>query len=149
VSWVHDTAYGPALDHEGGVADVVEDGTDPSTPSDQIGPRVIGWRSACHCGWHGTQFSPRSEWPKTGHALAPEEVEERLKSEWERHLCVALPVLAIHDLRGAVAPELPAVAARIATGSTPTRLQERSTCRSTSRNVASWDGTAARPRTLG
>jgi hypothetical protein len=56
VSWIHDTGYGPALDHEGGVADVVEDGTDPSTPPDQIGPRVIGWRSACQCGWRGTQF---------------------------------------------------------------------------------------------
>lgn len=93
MSWVHDTGYGPALDHEGGVA-VVEDGTDPSTPPDQIGRRVIGWRSACHCGWHGTQFSLRSEWLNTGHALAPEEVEERLKAEWERHLCVGLPVLA-------------------------------------------------------
>jgi hypothetical protein len=140
VSWVHDTGYGLALDH---------DGTDPSTPPDQIGRRVIGWRSACHCGWHGTQFSLRSEWPNTGDALAPEEVEERLKAEWERHLCVGLPVLAIHDLRGAVAPELPAFAAPIATGSTPTRLQEPSTCRSTSRNVASWDATAARPRTVG
>jgi hypothetical protein len=103
VSWVHDTGYGPALDHEGGVADVVEDGTDPSTPPDQIGPRVIGWRSACHRGWRGTQFSLRSEWPNTGHALAPEEVEERLKAEWERHLCVALPVLAIHDLTQRIA----------------------------------------------
>jgi hypothetical protein len=103
VSWVHDTGYGPALDHEGGVADVVEDGTDPSTPPDQIGPRVIGWRSACQCGWRGTRFSLRSEWPSTDHALASEEVEEHLKAEWERHLRVALPVLAIHDLTRRIA----------------------------------------------
>jgi hypothetical protein len=71
MSWVHDTGYGPALDHDGGVEDVLEDGTDPSTPPDQIGPRVIGWRSACQCGWQGTQFYLRSEWPGTEYGLAP------------------------------------------------------------------------------
>jgi hypothetical protein len=97
-SWIHDTGYGPALDHEGGVADVLENGTDPSTPPDQIGPRVTGWRSACQCGWRGTQFYLRSEWPSTEYALAPEEVEQHCIAEWERHLRIALPMLAIHDL---------------------------------------------------
>jgi hypothetical protein len=98
MSWVHDTGYGPALDHEGGVADVLEDGTDVSTPPDQLGPAVTGWRSACQCGWRGTQFYLRSEWPGTEYALAPEEVESRCMAEWERHLRVAMPLLAIHDL---------------------------------------------------
>jgi hypothetical protein len=40
---MHDTGHLPAYDHEGGVAVVVEDGTDPATtPPDQIGPRVTG-----------------------------------------------------------------------------------------------------------
>ena len=98
MSWVHDTGYGPALDHEGGVADVLEPGTDPSTPPDQLDPRVTGWRSACQCGWRGTQFHLRSDWPDTEYALAPEQVEQLCRIEWERHLRVALPVLAIHDL---------------------------------------------------
>lgn len=103
MSWVHDTGYGPALDHEGGVADVLETGTDPSTPPDQIGPRVIGWRSACQCGWRGTQFYLRSDWPSSEYALAPEQVEQHLMVEWERHVRVALPVLAIHDLTQLIA----------------------------------------------
>jgi hypothetical protein len=103
MSWIHDTGYGLALDHEGGVADVLEDGTDASTPPDQIGPRVTGWRSACQCGWRGTQIYLRSEWPSTEYALAPEEVEEHCMAEWERHLRIALPVLAIHDLTRQIA----------------------------------------------
>jgi len=98
MSWLHDTGYGPAFDHEGGVADVLEPGTDPSTSPDQIGPRVLGWRSGCQCGWRGTQLHPRSEWPATDHALAPGAVEQQCRAEWERHLHAALPVLAIHDL---------------------------------------------------
>ena len=30
-----------------------------STPPDQLDPRVTGWRSACQCGWRGTQPSGR------------------------------------------------------------------------------------------
>jgi hypothetical protein len=98
MSWIHDTGYGPSLDHTGGVVHVLEGDTDASTPPDQLGPRVIGWRSACQCGWRGAQFYLRSEWLTSEYALAPEEVEERCKAEWERHLRAALPVLAIHDL---------------------------------------------------
>ena len=71
MSWVHDTGYGPALDHEGGVADVLESGTDPGTPPDQLHPRVTGWRSTCECGWRGTQFYLRSDWPETEYARPP------------------------------------------------------------------------------
>jgi len=103
MSWVHDTGYGPALDHEGGVADVLEADTDPSTPPDQLGPRVIGWRSGCQCGWRGTQFFLRSEWPSSEYALASDEVEQLCMVEWERHLRVAMPLLAIHDLTQQIA----------------------------------------------
>ena len=103
MSWVHETGYGPALDHEGGVADVLEAGTDPSTPPDQLDPRVTGWRSACQCGWRGTVFHLRSDWPDTEYALAPAQVEQDCRAEWERHLRAALPVLAIHDLARQIA----------------------------------------------
>lgn len=104
MSWIHESGYGPALDHEGGVADVLEAGTDPSTPPDQIGPRVIGWRSACQCGWQGAEFYPRSEWPTTDeYARSPEEVDARCMVDWERHLRVVMPVLAIHDLTRQIA----------------------------------------------
>jgi hypothetical protein len=97
VSWMHDTGHAPAYDHEGGVAVVVEDGTDPATPPDQIGPRVTGWRAGCQCGWHGTQLHPRAAWPDDEYAHAPEAVEHRCRADWERHLHAALPGLAIHD----------------------------------------------------
>ena len=103
MSWIHDTGFGPALDHEGGVADVLEAGTDASTPPDQLGPRVIGWRSGCQCGWQGTQFHLRSDWPGTDHALAPEEVERECIAEWGRHLRSAMPLLGIHDLSQEIA----------------------------------------------
>jgi hypothetical protein len=38
MSWIHETGYGAALDHEGGVADVLEAGTNTSTPPDQLDP---------------------------------------------------------------------------------------------------------------
>ena len=103
MSWVHDTGYGPSLDHEGGVTDVLEAGTDPSTPPDQLDPRVTGWRSGCQCGWRGTQFYLRSEWPDTEYALAPAQVDQYCRIDWERHLRVALPLLAIHDLTQQIA----------------------------------------------
>jgi hypothetical protein len=97
VSWIHDTGHAPAYDHEGGVAVVVEDGTDPGTPPDQIGPRVTGWRAGCQCGWHGTQLHLRAEWPDDEYAHAPEAVEHQCRAEWERHIHAVLPELAIHD----------------------------------------------------
>ena len=97
-SWLHDTGYGPALDHEGGVTPVVEAGTDPDIPPDQVGPRVIGWRAGCQCGWRGTRFFLRAEWRTADCAIAPEQVAERCRADWERHLRAALPVLGIHDL---------------------------------------------------
>src|SRR3954463_11525514 len=96
-SWLHDTGYGPALDHEGGVTPVVQAGTDPDIPPDQVGPRVIGWRAGCQCGWRGTRLFLRAEWRTTDCAIAPEQVAERCRADWERHLRVALPVLGIHD----------------------------------------------------
>jgi len=97
VSWMHDTGHAPAYDHEGGVAVVVEDGTDPATPPDQIGPRVTGWRAGCQCGWHGAQLHLRAEWPDDEYAHAPEAVERRCRAEWERHLHAVLPGLSRHD----------------------------------------------------
>src|SRR3954454_233281 len=97
-SWLHDTGYGPALDHEGGVTPVVQAGTDPDIPPDQVGPRVIGWRAGCQCEWRGTRLFLRAEWRTADCAIAPEQVAERCRADWERHLRAALPVLGIHDL---------------------------------------------------
>ncbi|HEY4605891.1 MAG TPA: hypothetical protein VIH08_16290 [Blastococcus sp.] len=96
-SWLHDTGYGSALDHEGGVTPVVQAGTDPDIPPGQVGPRVIGWRAGCQCGWRGTRLFLRAEWRTADCAIAPEQVAERCRADWERHLRVALPVLGIHD----------------------------------------------------
>jgi hypothetical protein len=128
MSWIHDTGYGPAFDHEGGVADVLEAGTDTSTPPDQIGPRVTGWRSGCECGWRGTQLHLRSEWPDSEYALAPDVVEQQCRAEWERHLHVVLPVLAIHDFTQQISRAqddlLQAVAAARAAGISWARIGE-------------------------
>jgi len=51
----------------------------------------------------GTEFFPRAEPPSAERSLPPEEVEDRCMSEWERHLRVAMPVLAIHDLAQQIA----------------------------------------------
>jgi hypothetical protein len=103
MSWVHDTGYGPALDHEGGVADVLEAGTDPSTPPDQLDPRVTGWRAAWQCGWHGTRVLPALGVARHRVRPRPPPVEQRCRAEWERHLRAALPVMAIHDLTQQIA----------------------------------------------
>src|SRR3954452_8264457 len=92
-SWLHDTGYGPALEHQGGVTLVVAAGTDPDIPPDQVGPHVIGWRAGCQCGWRGTRFFLRADWRTADCAIAPEQVAERCRADWERHLRVALPVL--------------------------------------------------------
>jgi hypothetical protein len=103
MSWVHDTGYGPALDHEGGVADVLEVGTDPSTPpTSSIPGSPAGARHASAAGT-APEFYLRSEWPDTEYALAPLPVEQRCRAEWERHLRAALPVMAIHDLTQQIA----------------------------------------------
>jgi hypothetical protein len=80
---------------------VVEAGTDPDIPPGQVGPRVIGWRAGCQCGWRGTRFFLRAEWRTTDCAIAPEQVAERCRADWERHLRAALPVLRMRLGRGA------------------------------------------------
>ena len=103
MSWLHDTGYGPASDHEGGVALVTEVGTDPSTPPDQLPPRVVGWRASCQCGWRGARFHLRSERGSSDYGTATEAVDEHCRAEWERHVRAALPELAVHDYSRQVA----------------------------------------------
>ena len=102
MSWIHDTGYGPAFDHEGGVADVLENGTDPSTPPDQSNlesPVGAPPASAAGAGRSSTCArtgpTPSTPSPRTGRA--------HCIAEWERHLRIALPVLAIHDLTQQIA----------------------------------------------
>jgi hypothetical protein len=98
MSWVHDTGYGPALDHEGGVADVLEVGTDPSTPpTSSIPGSPAGARHASAAGT-APEFYLRSEWPDTEYALAPYRSSSAAERNGNEHLRAALPVMAIHDL---------------------------------------------------
>jgi hypothetical protein len=94
MGWTHDSGYEPAYDHEGWAASVLEDdGTDTtSTSSDELKPRVIGWRAACNCGWRGLVVYPCSEGPDKQRG-GPDEVEGRESDagcfkEWEAHLAV-------------------------------------------------------------
>ncbi|GAA2536804.1 hypothetical protein [Pseudonocardia hydrocarbonoxydans] len=102
MSWVHDSGYEPAYAHVGHPVAVQIDGSETASSSAATPLEVIGWRSACECGWRGTRFYPRSEWPSAT-ALAPDAVdgwEDRTATfaEWQRHLDRALPDLAVHDL---------------------------------------------------
>lgn len=94
--------FGPAYEHEGYAAGVLDDGTDTGTWTAAIGARVSGWRAAYDCGWRGGQFYSRAEWPSEL-GVAPDAVEgweagAGRYAEWDAHLAVALPALAIHDL---------------------------------------------------
>lgn len=101
MAWTHDTGYRPADDHTGYPVAVQSDGSE--APSSTVPTRleVIGWRSACDCGWRGMEFYPRSQFPSTT-ALAPDTVDgsdtnTAAYAEWNRHLHRALPELAVHD----------------------------------------------------
>lgn len=102
MAWVHDTGYGPAYDHTGYPVSVLLDGTETAISSTRTASELIGWHSACECGWRGMQFYPRSEWPSTT-GSAPDGVDgwetgTAAFAEWERHLDRVLPELAVHDL---------------------------------------------------
>ena len=102
MAWVHDTGYGPAYDHDGYPVSVLLDGTETASSSARTASEVLGWRSACECGWRGMQFYPRSEWPSST-GSAPDGVDgwetgTAAFAEWERHLDRVLPELAVHDL---------------------------------------------------
>lgn len=102
MGWIHDTGYAPAYRHEGYPASVRADGSDVGGSSAEIGPSIIGWRSACDCGWRGQHLYPRAEWPSpTGSppdAVDGWETGTATFAEWTLHLHTVLPELAVHDL---------------------------------------------------
>lgn len=107
MSWVHDTGYAPAYDHSGFPASVLLEGTETSSSSTGTEAEVIGWRSACECGWRGMQFYPRSEWPSPS-GIVTDGVEgwetgTATFAEWQVHLARIVPELAVHDLAKQVA----------------------------------------------
>jgi len=74
MAWMHASGHPLASEHVGYVASVLADGTDTAIVSVRIEAQVIGWRSACGCGWRGEQLYFRAEWPSlTGRA--PTEIE--------------------------------------------------------------------------
>ncbi|MFC4951082.1 hypothetical protein [Pseudonocardia sp. GCM10023141] len=102
MAWVHDSGYEPAYAHEGHPVPIQIDGTEAAASSAPTPLEVLGWRSACECGWRGMQFYPRSEWPSAT-ALAPDGVDgwetgTATFAEWRHHVDRALPELAVHDL---------------------------------------------------
>lgn len=102
MAWVHDSGYEPAYAHVGYPVAIQIDGTETGSSMAPAQADVIGWRSACDCGWRGMQFYSRREWPSTS-ALAPDGVHgwdtgTAAFGEWERHLNRALPELVVHDL---------------------------------------------------
>lgn len=101
MGWVHDTGYEPAYTHQGYAAAVLDDGTDTGTHRSAMQDRVTGWRAACDCGWRGTQFWTRADYPGSS-SVAPDEVQgfdsgRGAYAEWGAHLHTALPLLAVHD----------------------------------------------------
>lgn len=102
MAWVHDSGYEPAYAHVGYPVAIQVDGTETASSTVRTQLDVIGWRSACDCGWRGMQFYSRREWPSTS-ALAPDGVDgwdtgTAAFGEWERHLHRTLPELDVHDL---------------------------------------------------
>jgi hypothetical protein len=99
MAWIHDTGYGPAYVHNGYPLPVLLDGTETGRhPASE----VIGWRSACTCGWRGVQFYPFGD-SLRGVGMAPESVdgsgvETSASAEWQGHVHRQLPELAVHDL---------------------------------------------------
>lgn len=101
MGWIHDTGYEPAYTHEGFVASVLDDGTEPDYVSTELNPRVTGWRAACECGWRSARILARAEWPDSD-GWPPAELEDDLAdggchAEWRQHLRTALPDLFIYD----------------------------------------------------
>ncbi len=101
MTWTHDTGYRPAYDHTGYPVAVQDDGTEAPSSSDPTRREIIGWRSACDCGWRGMDFYPRSQHPSHT-ALAPDTVDgwetgTAAYAEWDRHLHRVLPDLDVHD----------------------------------------------------
>ncbi|MFC4951084.1 hypothetical protein [Pseudonocardia sp. GCM10023141] len=102
MAWVHDSGFEPAYAHVGYPVPIQIDGSEAVASSAPTPLEVLGWRSACECGWRGMQFYPRSEWPGAT-ALAPDgvdgwETNSASFAEWKRHLDQVLPELAVHDL---------------------------------------------------
>ena len=102
MGWFHDTGYGSAYAHEGYPASVLDDGTDTSTYSVALAPRIVGWRAACSCGWRCAALFSRAEWPSVN-GDAPAEVDGWESGtgcfrDWEAHMGEAVPELEIYDL---------------------------------------------------
>lgn len=101
MAWTHDTGYRPAYEHTGYPVAVQDDGTEVPSSSAPTRLEIIGWRSACDCGWRGMDFYPRSQHPSPT-ALAPDSVDgwetgTAAYAEWDRHLHRVLPELDVHD----------------------------------------------------
>lgn len=107
MAWTHDTGYGPAYDHQGygepsfdpGSA-VVRDENDLTGVTRTHDTRVVGWHTACSCGWRSRVIHSRANYPVRDATayLAPDALDEGpIQAEWRAHLNEVLPELAVHD----------------------------------------------------
>lgn len=115
MGWTWDTGYGPAYEHEGYAAAVLDDGTITARHDGLTNGRFVGWCAACDCGWRGGHTWSRADvlaadpvyaaqvqrYPPAA-SIAPESVEgtedgNGAMGQWRAHLAAALPGLAVHD----------------------------------------------------
>jgi hypothetical protein len=101
VGWIHDTGYGPAYEHEGFSASVLTSGALTNDPAGFSADEVVGWKSACECGWRSSLTYWRQDFPS--HASDPPDSvggagRGGAWKEWRSHVFTTVPELVLADV---------------------------------------------------
>jgi hypothetical protein len=75
--------------HEGYTGNVLDDGSVVGIWTAELDPRIVGWCSACDCGWRGATTIRREGKDRTGWTWSPE-----MEQEWTEHTDPLLEALA-------------------------------------------------------
>lgn len=106
MSWTLDAGYDPADEHEGHLATVLDDGTEPEW-SPVLAASIGGWHIACSCGWRDSEFWPQDPADEVGHP--PEELDGNehgaLYRRWRAHVDEAIPELRVAEAAVAATDE--------------------------------------------
>lgn len=97
MSWIPDTDFEAAYEHEGFVASVADDGKRLPNVNSDTAPLVRGWRAECVCGWRSEKHYPISDYPGEDGLAEPAGVDDACRELWRAHLRAAVPALAVHD----------------------------------------------------
>lgn len=82
-------------DHEGFIGSLLDDGSVVGSWTAELDPHIVGFRSACDCGWHGATTLPRTDWDQPAHLGAANLGESsELELEWVDHTDPLLAELA-------------------------------------------------------